>query len=61
MTSSIFQFLLNFAEVLANLASNLWAALNTEVLGLPVWQLVGSSVIIGAIFINIIRAIVGAN
>lgn len=61
MSSSIFQFLLNFAEVMGAMAANLWAALDTEILGVPIWALLGSSLIVGALLVNIIRAIVGAN
>lgn len=59
MDHTIFDFLLRFAVVLGDLATNLWAALDTEILGLPAWQLLGSTLIIAAIFASIIRGIVG--
>jgi len=61
VTSDIFQFLLDFAVVLGDMAQNLWAALKTEVLGIPIWALLGSTVIIGSLLVNIIKAIVGAD
>lgn len=59
MNHEIFDFLLRFALILGELATNLWAALDTEVLGMPIWALLGSGAIIAAIFANIIRSIVG--
>lgn len=59
MNSEIFDFLLRFALILGELARNLWAALGTEVLGIPLWALLGSGTIIAVIFANIIRSIVG--
>ncbi len=59
MTSGIFQFLLDFALVLGELSSNLWSALQEQVLGVPIWALLGSTLIIGSLFVNIIKAIVG--
>ena len=61
MSSEIFQFLLDFAIVLGDMAQNLWQALKTEIFGIPVWALLGSTVIVGSLLVNIIKAIVGAN
>lgn len=58
MTSNIFQFLLDFAGVLGDMASNLWNLLQEDVGGVPVWALLGSGALILTILVNIIKAIV---
>lgn len=62
MTSEIFNFLLNFAVVLGNMASNLWQFLNETItidnLEIPVWGLLGSGTIILIILLKIIKGIV---
>lgn len=62
MTSEIFNFLLNFAVVLGNMASNLWQFLNETITindaEIPVWGLLGSGTIILIILLKIIKGIV---
>ena len=62
MTSEIFNFLLNFAVVLGNMASNLWQFLNETItidnLDIPVWGLLGSGTIILMILLKIIKSII---
>lgn len=62
MTSEIFNFLLNFAVVLGNMASNLWQFLNETItinkVEIPVWGLLGSGTIILIILLKIIKSIV---
>lgn len=62
MTSEIFNFLLNFAVVLGNMASNLWQFLNETITineaEIPVWGLLGSGTIILLILLKIIKGIV---
>lgn len=62
MTSEIFNFLLNFAVVLGNMASNLWQFLNETItidnLDIPVWGLLGSGTIILIILLKIIKGII---
>lgn len=62
MTSEIFNFLLNFAVVLGNMASNLWQFLNETItingVEIPVWGLLGSGTIILIILLKIIKGIV---
>lgn len=62
MTSEIFNFLLNFAVVLGNMASNLWQFLNETItineVEIPVWGLLGSGTIILLILLKIIKGIV---
>lgn len=57
MTSSIFQFLLDFAEILCEMSKNLWLAINEPILGVPAWALLGSAAIVGVLFVDIIKAI----
>lgn len=58
MTSNIFQFLLDFATTLGNMATNLWNLLQQEIGGIKVWALLGSGVLIATILYDIIKAIV---
>lgn len=62
MTSSIFQFLIDFASVLGNMATELWAFLNNTITigddAIPVWALLGTGGVIVAILLNIIKSII---
>lgn len=62
MTSSIFQFLLDFAITLGNMATNLWQFLNDTITidgaEIPVWGLLGTGTLILVVLLKIIRAII---
>ena len=62
MDSGIFQFLIDFAGVLGNMASQIWNFLNDTITiagaEIPVWGLLGSGTILFTILLNIIKSIV---
>lgn len=59
MASQIYEFLLSFADVLVAMSSNLWSLLNEVILGVPVWALLSSGVLIITVLAGIIRSLVG--
>ena len=62
MTSDIFKFLIDFAGVLGNMASQIWNFLNETITvsgqDIPIWGLLGAGTILFVILVNIIKSIV---
>ena len=62
MTSDIFKFLIDFAGVLGNMATQIWNFLNDTItiagVDIPVWGLLGTGTILFTILLNIIKSIV---
>lgn len=62
MTSNIFQFLLDFADTLGKMASEIWDFLTQYItiggVDIPVYALLGSGGVLGLVLLNIIKSIV---
>lgn len=62
MTSNIFQFLLDFADTLGKMSSEIWKFLTNYItiggVDVPVYALLGTGGVLGLILLNIIKSIV---